>query len=115
MFIIALTYVFTAFVVMRETPIAANGGLIHRKCTVIYLRDPASENAPACWLALLVWDRLICYPAGRHGRRFPFVIVGAMGYAVGAITVKDTTATERWDAIAVGVCDPRLWDTISQK
>ena len=65
---IALTYVFTAFVNVR-LPIAANGGLIHLGNVPLFISRSCLENAPACWLALLVWDCLICYPAGRHGRR----------------------------------------------
>ena len=71
---IALTYVFTAFVNVR-LPIAANGGLIHL------------GNVP-----LFIWTAWA---------PFTFVIVGAMGYAVGAITEGHHSLTR--DAIAIAV------------
>ena len=64
---IALTYVFTAFVNVR-LPIAANGGLIHLGNVPLFICAILLGRRTGM-LALLVWDCLICYPAGRHGHR----------------------------------------------
>ena len=65
---IALTYVFTAFVNVR-LPIAANGGLIHLGNVPLFICAILLGKRTGMLAALLVWDCLICYPAGRHGRR----------------------------------------------
>ena len=82
---IALTYVFTAFVNVR-LPIAANGGLIHLGnvplfiCAIL-LGKRTGMLAGAFGMGL--FDLLSGWTAWAP---FTFVIVGAMGYAVGAIT-----------------------------
>ena len=82
---IALTYVFTAFVNVR-LPIAANGGLIHL------------GNVLAGAFGMGLFDLLSGWTAWAP---FTFVIVGAMGYAVGAITEGHHSLTR--DAIAIAV------------
>ena len=85
--LIALTYIFTAFVNLR-LPIAANGGLIHL------------GNVPL-FLAAIIFGRRTGTLAGAFGMGlfdllsgwylwapFTFVIVGFMGFTVGAITEK---------------------------
>ena len=97
---IALTYVFTAFVNVR-LPIAANGGLIHL------------GNVPLFICAILLGKRTGML-AGAFGMGlfdlisgwtawapFKFGIVGAKGYAVGAITEGPHSLTR--DVIAIAV------------
>ena len=85
--LIALTYIFTAFVNLR-LPIAANGGLIHL------------GNVPL-FLAAIIFGRRTGTLAGAFGMGlfdllsgwylwapFTFVIVGLMGFTVGAVTEK---------------------------
>ena len=74
---IALTYVFTAFVNVR-LPIAANGGLIHFGMGLFDLLSGWTAWAP-----------------------FTFVIVGAMGYVVGAMTEGHRSTARDAAAIAV--------------
>ena len=82
---IALTYVFTAFVNVR-LPIAANGGLIHLGnvplfiCAIL-LGKRTGMLAGAFGMGL--FDLLSGWTAWAP---FTFVIVGAMGYVVGAMT-----------------------------
>ena len=78
---IALTYVFTAFVNVR-LPIAANGGLIHL------------GNVPLFICAILLSGWTAWAP-------FTFVIVGAMGYVVGAMTEGHRSTARDAAAIAV--------------
>ena len=95
---IALTYIFTAFVNVR-LPIAANGGLIHL------------GNVPLFLCAILLGKRTGTL-AGAFGMGlfdllsgwylwapFTFVIVGVMGYTVGAITEKHHGL--KWDALSI--------------
>ena len=97
---IALTYVFTAFVNVR-LPIAANGGLIHLGnvplfiCAIL-LGKRTGMLAGAFGMGL--FDLLSGWTAWAP---FTFVIVGAMGYAVGAITEGHHSLTR--DAIAIAV------------
>ena len=82
---IALTYVFTAFVNVR-LPIAANGGLIHLGnvplfiCAIL-LGKRTGMLAGAFGMGL--FDLLSGWTAWAP---FTFIIVGAMGYVVGAMT-----------------------------
>ena len=97
---IALTYVFTAFVNVR-LPIAANGGLIHLGnvplfiCAIL-LGKRTGMLAGAFGMGL--FDLLSGWTAWAP---FTFVIVGAMGYAVGAITEGHHSLMR--DAIAIAV------------
>lgn len=82
---IALTYIFTAFINIR-LPIAANGGLIHLGNVPLFLcailfgkRTGALAGAFGMGLFDLLSGWYLWAP-------FTFVIVGAMGYVVGAVT-----------------------------
>lgn len=94
----ALTYVFTAFVNVR-LPIAANGGLIHL------------GNVPLFVMAML-FGRKIGMTAGAVGMGlfdflsgwtlwapFTFVIVGVMGYVIGAVCEKHSQY--HWKVLSV--------------
>ena len=98
--LIALTYIFTAFVNLR-LPIAANGGLIHL------------GNVPL-FLAAIIFGRRTGTLAGAFGMGlfdllsgwylwapFTFVIVGFMGFTVGAITEKHHGYG--WNALAIAI------------
>ena len=98
--LIALTYIFTAFVNLR-LPIAANGGLIHL------------GNVPL-FLAAILFGRRTGALAGAFGMGlfdllsgwylwapFTFVIVGFMGFSVGAITEKHHGYG--WNAFAIAM------------
>lgn len=94
----ALTYIFTAFINVR-LPIAANGGLVHL------------GNVPL-FLAAMICGRKTGMIAGGIGMGlfdllsgwtmwapFTLVIVGVMGYVMGAMTERHRTF--RWRALAV--------------
>ena len=85
---IALTYVFTAFVNVR-LPIAANGGLIHL------------GNVPLFICAILLGKRTGMLAGWTAWAPFTFVIVGAMGYVVGAMTEGHRSTARDAAAIAV--------------
>ena len=97
---IALTYVFTAFVNVR-LPIAANGGLIHLGnvplfiCAIL-LGKRTGMLAGAFGMGL--FDLLSGWTAWAP---FTFLIVGLMGFAVGAITEKHHGFW--WNTLAIGV------------
>lgn len=97
---IALTYVFTAFVNVR-LPIAANGGLIHLGnvplfiCAIL-LGKRTGMLAGAFGMGL--FDLLSGWTAWAP---FTFVIVGAMGYVVGAMTEGHRSTARDAAAIAV--------------
>ena len=82
---IALTYVFTAFINIR-LPITANGGLIHLGnvplfiCAIIFGKK---SGAIAGGVGMGLFDLLSGWTAWAP---FTLIIVGLMGYAVGAIT-----------------------------
>ena len=84
---IALTYVFTAFINIR-LPITANGGLIHLGnvplfiCAIIFGKK---SGAIAGGVGMGLFDLLSGWTAWAP---FTFVIVGLMGFSVGAITEK---------------------------
>lgn len=85
---VALTYVFTAFVNVR-LPIAANGGLIHLgNVPHIYYGNFIRIRKQELSLVELEWDYLICCQDGQRWAPFTFIIVGIMGYVVGAMTEK---------------------------
>ena len=81
--LIALTYIFTAFVNLR-LPIAANGGLIHLGNVPLFLAA----------IIFLLSGWYLWAP-------FTFVIVGFMGFTVGAITEKHHGYG--WNALAIAV------------
>lgn len=97
---IALTYVFTAFVNVR-LPIAANGGLIHLGniplfiCAIIFGKK---IGALAGGIGMGLFDLLSGWTAWAP---FTLIIVGLMGYAVGAISEKH--ASFFWHALAIAV------------
>ena len=75
---VALTYVFTAFVNVR-LPIAANGGLI---MAILFGKK---TGAIAGGVGMGLFDLLSGWTAWAP---FTFIIVGIMGYVVGAMTEK---------------------------
>ena len=97
---IALTYVFTAFVNVR-LPITANGGLIHLGnvplfiCAILFGKK---SGALAGGIGMGLFDLLSGWTAWAP---FTFVIVGAMGYVVGAMTEGHRSTARDAAAIAV--------------
>ncbi|MBE5868296.1 MAG: ECF transporter S component [Lachnospiraceae bacterium] len=84
---IALTYVFTAFVNIR-LPIMANGGLIHLGNVPLFVFAiifGKKTGAIAGGIGMALFDLLSGWTAWAP---FTLVVVGAMGYVVGAITEK---------------------------
>ena len=84
---IALTYVFTAFVNIK-LPIAANGGLIHLGNVPLFIGAilfGKKTGAIAGGVGMGLFDLLSGWTAWAP---FTFVIVGIMGYVVGAMTEK---------------------------
>ena len=84
---VALTYVFTAFVNVR-LPIAANGGLIHLGNVPLFIMAilfGKKTGAIAGGVGMGLFDLLSGWTAWAP---FTFIIVGIMGYVVGAITEK---------------------------
>ena len=84
---VALTYVFTAFINLR-LPIAANGGLIHLGnvplflCAILFGKK---SGAIAGGVGMALFDLLSGWTAWAP---FTLLIVGLMGFAVGALTEK---------------------------
>ena len=97
---IALTYVFTAFINIR-LPITANGGLIHLGnvplfiCAIIFGKK---SGAIAGGVGMGLFDLLSGWTAWAP---FTLIIVGLMGYAVGAITEKHHGFG--WNTLAIAV------------
>lgn len=97
---IALTYVFTAFINVR-LPITANGGLIHLGnvplfiCAILFGKK---SGAIAGGVGMGLFDLLSGWTAWAP---FTFLIVGLMGFAVGAITEKHHGFW--WNTLAIGV------------
>lgn len=96
---VALTFAATGFINIR-LPLPGNGGLVHL------------GNVPL-FLAAIVYGKRTGAIAGSFGMAlfdllggwflwapFTFVIVGLMGYTVGAITQKHQGI--KWDALAIG-------------
>ena len=84
---VALTYVFTAFVNVR-LPIAANGGLIHLGNVPLFIMAilfGKKTGAIAGGVGMGLFDLLSGWTAWAP---FTFIIVGIMGYVVGAMTEK---------------------------
>lgn len=84
---IALTYVFTAFVNVR-LPIAANGGLIHLGNVPLFLVAMLfgkKTGMLAGGVGMGLFDLLSGWTAWAP---FTFIIVGIMGYVVGAVSEK---------------------------
>ena len=84
---IALTYIFTAFINVR-LPIAANGGLIHLGCVPLFLsailfgkRTGALAGAFGMGLFDLLSGWYLWSP-------FTFVIAGLMGWTIGTVVQK---------------------------
>lgn len=95
---IALTYVFTAFVNVR-LPIAANGGLIHLGNIPLFIGAiifGKKTGALAGGIGMGLFDLLSGWTAWAP---FTLIIVGLMGYVVGAITEKHSTFF--WHALAI--------------
>lgn len=97
---IALTYVFTAFVNVK-LPIAANGGLIHLGNVPLFIGAilfGKKTGAIAGGVGMGLFDLLSGWTAWAP---FTFVIVGLMGFAVGAITEKRKGFG--WNVLAIAV------------
>lgn len=95
---IALTYVFTAFVNIR-LPIVANGGLIHLGNVPLFVFAiiyGKKTGALAGGIGMGLFDLLSGWTAWAP---FTLVIVGLMGYVVGAITEKKKEY--RWTVVAM--------------
>lgn len=95
---IALTYVFTAFVNIR-LPIVANGGLIHLGNVPLFVFAiiyGKKTGAIAGGIGMGLFDLLSGWTAWAP---FTLVIVGLMGYVVGAITEKKKEY--RWTVVAM--------------
>lgn len=97
---IALTFVATAFINIR-LPLAANGGLVHLGNVPLFLaaiifgkRTGALAGAFGMALFDLMGGWVLWAP-------FTFVIVGLMGYAVGAVTEKHHGF--RWNVLAIAI------------
>ena len=97
---IALTYVFTAFVNIK-LPIAANGGLIHLGNVPLFIGAilfGKKTGAIAGGVGMGLFDLLSGWTAWAP---FTLVIVGLMGFAVGAITEKRKGFG--WNVLAIAV------------
>ena len=97
---IALTYLFTAFINVR-LPIAANGGLIHLGNVPLFIAAilfGKKTGALAGGIGMGLFDLMGGWTLWAP---FTFVIVGLMGYAVGAITEKHKGF--RWNLLAMAV------------
>lgn len=95
---IALTYVFTAFVNIR-LPLVANGGLIHLGNVPLFVFAiiyGKKTGALAGGIGMGLFDLLSGWTAWAP---FTLVIVGLMGYVVGAITEKKKEY--RWTVVAM--------------
>ena len=82
---IALTYVFTAFINVK-LPIAANGGLIHLGNIPLFIGAILFGKRTGCLaggIGMGLFDLLSGWTAWAP---FTLIIVGLMGYVVGAIT-----------------------------
>ena len=97
---IALTFVATGFINIR-LPIAANGGLVHLGNVPLFLaaiifgkRTGALAGSIGMALFDLMGGWVLWAP-------FTFVVVGLMGYSVGAITEKHHGF--RWNVLAIAV------------
>lgn len=94
---IALTFVATAFINVR-LPIMANGGLIHLGNVPLFFAAiifGKKTGAVAGAFGMGLFDLLSGWTAWAP---FTFIIVGTMGYVVGKIAEKKTTA---WYIVAV--------------
>lgn len=95
---IALTYVFTAFVNIR-LPIAANGGLIHLGNVPLFIGAilfGKKTGAIAGGVGMGLFDLLSGWTAWAP---FTFIIVGLMGFTVGTVTEKKNGF--RWYVLAL--------------
>ena len=97
---IALTFIATGFINIR-LPIAANGGLVHLGNVPLFLeaiifgkRTGAQAGSIGMALFDLMGGWVLWAP-------FTFVVVGLMGYSVGAITEKHHGF--RWNVLAIAV------------
>ena len=97
---VALTYIFTAFINVR-LPIAANGGLIHLGNVPLFIGAilfGKKTGAVAGGVGMGLFDLLSGWTLWAP---FTFVIVGAMGYVVGAMTEGHRSTARDAAAIAV--------------
>lgn len=95
---IALTYVFTAFVNIR-LPLVANGGLIHLGNVPLFVFAiiyGKKTGALAGGIGMGLFDLLSGWTAWAP---FTLIIVGLMGYVVGAITEKKKEYS--WTVVAM--------------
>lgn len=97
---IALTYVFTAFVNIR-LPFGGNGGLIHLGNVPLFLAAilfGKKTGAIAGGIGMGLFDLLSGWTLWAP---FTLVIVGLMGFTVGAVTEKKNGIV--WNAIAIAL------------
>lgn len=98
---IALTYVFTAFINVK-LPIAANGGLVHLGNVPLFIGAIIFGKKTGC-IAGGIGMGLFDLVSGGWTLWAPFtlVIVGLMGFTVGAITERHKKTG--WYVLAIGV------------
>ena len=84
---IALTYVFTAFVNVR-LPITANGGLIHLGNVPLFLAAIIFGKKTGALSGAFGMGLFDLFSGWTAWAPFTFIIVGLMGFSVGAITEK---------------------------
>lgn len=97
---VALTYVFTAFVNVR-LPIAANGGLIHLGNVPLFIAAiifGKKTGAIAGGIGMGLFDLLSGWTLWAP---FTLVVVGLMGYTVGRLTERQEHRNMKWFVIAL--------------
>lgn len=97
---IALTYVFTAFINVR-LPIAANGGLIHLGNVPLFIGAIVfgkKTGMIAGSVGMALFDLLSGWTLWAP---FTLVIVGLMGWVVGALTEKESHQKFHWYVLAI--------------
>ena len=97
---IALTYVFTAFVNVR-LPITANGGLIHLGNVPLFLAAIIFGKKTGALSGAFGMGLFDLFSGWTAWAPFTLVIVGLMGFAVGAITEKRKGFG--WNVLAIAV------------
>ena len=84
---VALTYIFTAFINVK-LPIAANGGLIHLGNVPLFLAAIIFGKKTGALSGAFGMGLFDLFSGWTAWAPFTFVIVGLMGFSVGAITEK---------------------------
>ena len=84
---VALTYIFTAFINVK-LPIAANGGLIHLGNVPLFLAAIIFGKKTGALSGAFGMGLFDLFSGWTAWAPFTFVVVGLMGFSVGAITEK---------------------------